>query len=283
MTEKKTHILSVDVEDWPQSTWDYSKQITERVKNNTYKMLELFSKYNVRTTCFVLGLVAEKYPELVKDIVKEKHELASHGYGHIPVFTLTPEQFKEDVEKSKKLLEDISGKEVIGYRAPDFSVTGKSLWALDILAAAGYRYDSSIYPIEHPRYGIPGENRFAHVKKLQGGKELIEFPLTTWPLGKRLLPTAGGGYLRIFPLAYSKMAIKHYEKLGKKALIYLHPYEVDPGELSLYKKEVPFKLRLTQFTGRSSVESKLERLFKKYNFISLQEHLEEEKEKLYNK
>lgn len=272
--------MSVDVEDWPQSTWDNSKKITERVKNNTYAMLELFAKYNVKTTCFVLGLVAEKYPELVKEIVKEKHELASHGYGHVPVFKLTPEEFKEDVIKSKKILEDISGIKVTGYRAPDFSVTNDSLWALDILAGAGFKYDSSIYPVKHPRYGIADANPFPHLKTLKDGKEIVEFPLTTWPLGKRLLPTAGGGYLRIFPLKYSDMAIKRYVKLNKKAVIYLHPYEVDPGEGKLYKNEVPFKLRLTQFTGRNSVKGKLIRLFKKYRFISLREYLETDKEQI---
>jgi len=199
-----------------------------RVERNTHRILDLMDKHHVKGTFFVLGWVAEQSPALVREIQARGHEVASHGYNHRLVYDLTPEEFRADTRKSKDILEDITGYAVEGYRATSYSIVKRSLWALDILIEEGFRYDSSIFPVRHDRYGIPGAKRFPHIIRQTAG-EIVEFPPTTYPVLGRNIPVAGGGYLRLFPLSVTRRAIQRLNSLEKRAaIIYIHPWEIDP-------------------------------------------------------
>ncbi len=226
--------LTIDVEDYFMVSgfsdvikFEDWHRYESRVEKNTYSILDLLDEYGVKATFFVLGWVAEHYPELVKDIHSAGHEVACHGYNHRLLFNLTPEQFKEDVHLAKRILEDITGSSVIGYRAASYSVVKKTLWALDTLIEEGFFYDSSIFPIRHDRYGFPEADRFPHIIKRSNGT-IVEFPPSTYRLFGQNIPVAGGGYLRLFPLQVTKAAIKRInEKERKTAILYLHPWEID--------------------------------------------------------
>lgn len=261
------NILSVDLEDWPQSTLDRSLPITSRVVSNTHRLLDLFAQYKTKATFFVLGLVAEAYPELVREVANAGHEIATHGFSHELVFNLSPSEFSADVARSVRLIEDITGQKVVGYRAPDFSITNKSLWALDILAEQGIKYDSSIFPIKGSRYGIPSSPRFPY--RIKEGMQ--EVPLSTIRLGKTNIPVCGGGYFRLMPYSLTKQVIKHLNNIGKPAVIYLHPYELDPEEFKSIKANIPHKLRLSQGLNRGKTESKLRTLLADFDFMPIKE------------
>jgi polysaccharide deacetylase family protein (PEP-CTERM system associated) len=263
------NILTVDLEDWPQSTLDRSLPITHRVVDNTRRMLALFGQYQVRATFFVLGLVAEKYPQLVADILEAGHEVGTHGFGHTPIFLQTPEEFRTDLRRSLAILRNLTTQPVRGYRAPDFSITKQSWWALDILREEGLWYDSSIFPFAGRRYGVPDAPRYVY-EVVPG---LQEIPLSTVVVSRHRLPTAGGGYLRLFPYAWTDLGIRHMNKEGHPAVVYLHPYEIDPDEYASLRTPVPLPLRLTQFTGRRSVEGKLRHLFSSFRFVPAREAL----------
>ena len=198
--------LSIDVEDYfqvaalakwaPQKNWN---QFPLRVEQNTQRILELLADKNIKATFFTLGWVAERCPSLVTSICEAGHELASHGYSHQLIYNQSPEVFREETVRSKKLLEDISGQEIAGYRAASYSITKDSLWALDIIAECGFKYDSSIFPVRHDRYGIPDAIDIPHRLKTPAGYDLAEFPITALKLGSYKLPIAGGGYFRLFP------------------------------------------------------------------------------------
>jgi polysaccharide deacetylase family protein (PEP-CTERM system associated) len=180
-----------------------------------------------QATFFTLGWIAERYPQIVRRIVAEGHELASHGYGHERASDLSETAFTADVTRAKKLLEDIAGAPVLGYRAPSFSIGTANLWAFDVLARAGHRYSSSIYPIRHDHYGMPDSPRFAY--RLNNG--LLEVPVTTLRLGKRNLPSSGGGYFRLLPYAVSRWMLKRVNREDREsAVFYFHPWEIDPGQ-----------------------------------------------------
>src|SRR5262245_44308447 len=205
--------MTVDVEDYfhvsafdrsvPRSRWN---ALESRVQANTERLLDIFDRADIRATFFVLGLVGEKCPALVRRIASE-HEVASHGYSHRLVYTQTPAEFREDVRRSKALLEDITGGPVLGYRAPSFSITRESLWALDVLIDEGFKYDTSIFPIHHDRYGIPDAPRRPFLIEGEAGR-LIEVPASTVRFGPLNLPVAGGGYFRILPYSWTKWGIK---------------------------------------------------------------------------
>jgi polysaccharide deacetylase family protein (PEP-CTERM system associated) len=227
--------MSVDVEDYFQvsafeknisrSDWD---QLPCRVEDNTNRILDLFAAHDVKATFFMLGWVAERYPELVRRIVDAGHELASHGYTHTRVTQQTPKVFSEDIAKTKTLLEDIAGCEVLGYRAASYSIVSETLWAHDLLQEAGYRYSSSIYPIHHDLYGIPDAPRFPYLHKEDG---LLEIPITTVSLLKHNLPCGGGGYFRLLPYRMSRLAMKHVNKTDRQPCVfYFHPWEMDPQQ-----------------------------------------------------
>ena len=256
--------LSVDVEDWFQvgafertirrADWD---GLTHRVERNTDAVLDLFAQAGVTGTFFTLGWVAERYPALMRRIADAGHEVASHGYDHARGFTFTPDQFRADLRKSRAILEDASGQAVTGYRAPSFSIDPRTPWAHTILAEEGYRYSSSVAPIRHDHYGWPDSPRFAW--KPVTGSDLVELPVTTAKLGKRTLAAGGGGFFRLLPYQFSRWAIRQVnEQAGRPAIIYFHPWEIDPGQPR--RADAPLRSRLRHYTNLSVMAAKLRRL-----------------------
>lgn len=202
-----------------------------RIERSTTTVLDILDDHGVKATFFVLGWVAEHYPGVVKEIHRRGHELASHGYSHRLAYDLSPEEFREDTRRSKALIEDISGEAVSGYRAASYSITKRSLWALDILIEEGFTYDSSIFPIHHDRYGYPEFSRFPLVVEKKGSGGILEIPLTTVRLLGKNIPVAGGGYLRLLPLSLVKWSIRRLNRgEGEPAVIYIHPWELDPDQ-----------------------------------------------------
>ena len=230
-----TNYLTVDVEDYYQvsafekvidtNSWN---KYESRVEQNTEAILDILSDRDITATFFVVGWIAKKYPDLIRKIVEKGHEIGCHSYWHKKIYDLTPAQFKEDTTRAKSILEDISGKLLKGYRAPSYSITRQSLWALDILADIGFEYDSSIFPTYHDNYGIPDAPRYAY--KIDG-LNMMEFPISTIQLIGRNIPISGGGYFRLFPYAFTKTALKHLNKNeGKPFIFYIHPWEIDPSQ-----------------------------------------------------
>jgi polysaccharide deacetylase family protein (PEP-CTERM system associated) len=258
--------ITVDVEDWLQSTIDPTLPLTNRFHANTRKVLEAFGAHNVKGTFFVLGLAAEQAPELVREIQQAGHEVQSHGYGHELISELTPEQFRADIERSKRLLEDIIGEEVCGYRAPAFTITLETLWALDVLVEAGFKYDSSVFPIRMRRYGIDGAPYYPHRLKTSSGYELKEFPVASYHIAGRRVPTGGGGYFRLFPYFVLRRGIRQLNDQGYCATIYMHPYEYDPAEFGELDYVVPWKTRLHQGLGRRRLRRRVDRLLMDFRF-----------------
>ncbi len=229
--------MSVDVEDYFQvsafekvvsrASWD---TLESRVVGNTERLLELFDRSGIKATFFVLGWVAQRFPVLVRRIKATGHEVASHGYHHQLLYMLTPQQFREDVRSAKAVLEDCTGSVVIGFRAPSFSLIASTLWAIDILIEEGYRYDSSVFPVRHDRYGIPDAPRHIHAIERPSGA-LLEMPLSTVRFGGMNLPVSGGGYFRLLPYAWTRWGIRHINLVDQQpALFYLHPWEIDPNQ-----------------------------------------------------
>lgn len=257
-------LVSVDVEDWPQSTWDRNLEITERAAANTARLLDLLAQQRQTITLFVLGKFAEKFPQLVRHMAQEGHEIASHGYGHEEIFRQTPAQFRADILRSKNHLEDLIGQPVLGYRAPDFSIITDTLWALDILAEAGFVYDSSIFPIQHSRYGIAWWPRQPTQVKLAEGRTIFELPIATLELGGRRWPVAGGGYHRLLPWPLIRWSIAHNLAQQEWFVAYCHPYEFDAEEFKAIQLDIPLKTRLHQGLGRRQFSSKFVRMLKKF-------------------
>jgi polysaccharide deacetylase family protein (PEP-CTERM system associated) len=199
-----------------------------RVERNTAVIIDILGKYRVRATFFVVGWIAERYPALVREISRQGHEIGCHSYLHRKIYDMTPEEFREDTRRAKNILEDITGRSVLGYRAPSYSITRKSLWALDILEELGFHYDSSIFPIYHDNYGIPDAPRFEYKLPNHG---MMEYPISTSLFMGRKIPVAGGGYFRLFPYWFTKYALAKINKKEQKQFIfYLHPWEVDPEQ-----------------------------------------------------
>jgi polysaccharide deacetylase family protein (PEP-CTERM system associated) len=230
--------MTIDVEDYfhvsafassiASTQWD---SYACRVEANTDKLLGMFSDGGIKATFFVLGWVAERYPALVRSIAVQGHEIACHGYSHRLVYDQTPREFREETQRSKRVLEDLVQTPVLGYRAASYSITSKSLWALDILVELGFAYDSSIFPVRHDRYGIPGGSRQPYRLGTPSGGSLVEFPLTTVELGRYRLPVSGGGYFRLFPYLLTRMALASVNGREQRPFIfYLHPWEVDPDQ-----------------------------------------------------
>ena len=246
--------LTVDVEDYYMVSafsnvvkFEDWHRYESRVEKSTSTILDLLEHYDVRATFFVLGWIAQRHPALVRDIHAAGHEIACHGYNHRLVYALTPDEFREDIRKSKGILEGITGAAVRGYRAASYSVVQKSLWALDILIEEGFDFDSSIFPIHHDRYGIPTASRFPHVIRRAGG-EIVEFPPSTYQLMGQNIPVAGGGYLRLFPWPVTKAIIERINEKEKQAvMVYVHPWEVDVEQPRLkgsWKSELRHRINL---------------------------------------
>lgn len=263
--------LTVDVEDYFQvaafakeidpATWD---DIPLRVEANTYRLLDLFSEKNVQATFFVLGWVAERCPQLVRAIAERGHEIACHGYSHQLIYTQSPDVFREETLRAKACLEDQVQYQVSGYRAASYSITKKSLWALDILAELEFAYDSSIFPVYHDRYGIPGSPRWPYRLQTPNGSFLIEFPPSTFKIGNYILPIGGGGYFRIYPYWFTRFALAYLNKKEQYPFIfYLHPWEIDPKQPRI---ESGYLSRLRHYTNLHRCEKRLSRLLQDFQF-----------------
>jgi len=252
--------LSVDVEDYFQvwamkdhidrNRWD---SIECRIERNMHRILQLFENTGATATFFWLGWAASRFPDLVRTVVEQGHEIASHGYSHVHVYDQTRDEFREDVSKTKKLLEDISGTGVTGYRAASYSINARNLWALDILAETGHRYSSSIYPIRHDHYGMREAPRFAFQ---YGDTGLVEIPVTTVEFSGWRIPCGGGGYFRLLPYRFSKYCISRVNKVNRKpAVFYFHPWEIDPAQPRV--RDLDFRTRFRHYVNLDRFERKL--------------------------
>lgn len=276
---KINNALTIDVEDFfhvaalsrsiPVTEWD---NMTCRVEKNTGLLLDLFERHQARATFFVLGWVAERYPALIKRIHAAGHEIASHGYSHQLIYSQTKDVFRAETLKSKQLLEDITGDAILGYRAASYSITNKSLWALDILAEAGFKYDSSIFPVHHDNYGIPGSPTVPHILETPAGHSLIEYPLTTYRLLGQSLPVAGGGYFRLYPYWLSKYFYRKINQSGNPFVFYLHPWEVDPDQPRV---KASWFSEFRHYNNLDKCEQRLTNLLKDFTFITMDEKLAE--------
>jgi polysaccharide deacetylase family protein (PEP-CTERM system associated) len=242
-----------------------------RVERNTYKILQLLDQRHVKATFFILGWVAEHHPQLVRDIKSGDHEIACHGYNHRLVYDMSPEAFRKDIRVAKDRLEDVTGVQVIGYRAPSYSIVKNTLWALDVLIEEGFLYDSSIFPIRHDRYGFPEAERFPHFIRRTNG-DIMEFPPSTYRILKQNIPIAGGGYLRLFPLNVTRQAIRYINsKDNKPAIIYIHPWEIDENQPKINGK---WQSRLRHYVNMRSTMPKLEIFLNEFRFQPLAEFLQ---------
>ncbi|OLP07285.1 polysaccharide deactylase [Rhodoferax antarcticus ANT.BR] len=263
-----TNAMTIDVEDYFQvsafaphiarAEWDTREC---RVERNIDTILEMLDQHQTKATFFTLGWVAERYPQLVRDIVAQGHELASHGYAHQRASDQTPDTFLEDVRVAKNMLEDLSGQAVIGYRAPSFSIGKSNLWAYDTLLEAGYRYSSSVYPIAHDHYGMPDSPRFSY--EVRPG--LIEIPITTVRLFERNFPSSGGGYFRLLPYPVSRWLIRRVNSRDQQAgMFYFHPWEIDPGQPRI--AGISAKTRFRHYVNIAHTQARLKRLLTDFSW-----------------
>lgn len=267
------HALSVDLEEYfhvtnfagliAQERW---AKLPSRVEDATRHLLDLFDEFGARATFFALGWVAARHPRLLAEIAARGHELACHGYAHQLVHELGPQGFRADLERARRAIEDASGQAVAGYRAPSYSITARSLWALGILAEEGFRYDSSIFPIHHPSYGIPGFDGDLVQLELGNGLAIVEFPLTTTRVGRWKLPVAGGAYLRILPGVVFRWGFRRAVRGGQAAVLYLHPWEIDPEQPRI---RGGWQARVRHYTNIDRVEGRLRRLLSLVSFDTM--------------
>jgi polysaccharide deacetylase family protein (PEP-CTERM system associated) len=273
MADKIDNALTIDVEDYFQVAALAEAVLREdwhsmeyRVEANTNRLLSLLDKHDTKATFFTLGWVAEKSPELVRTIQKAGHEIASHGYSHQLIYNQTPDVFREETRRSKAILEDITGEAITGYRAASYSITNESRWALDILAEEGFVWDSSIFPVHHDRYGMPGTPRWPHTLTTDKGRTLAEFPLSTLKFPGYTLPIAGGGYFRLFPYWFSRWGLGSINRKGQPFVFYLHPWEVDPGQPRL---DVKWFSRFRHYNNLEVCEARLDKLIGHFSFVPM--------------
>ena len=259
--------MTVDVEDWFQVEnfsdviqRDHWPKYKLRISNNIQKILELFSKTDIHGTFFVLGWIAERLPKMIEEIAKCGHEIGSHGWSHRTIWNMTRSQFSDDVINTRLLLQDITKQSILGYRAPSFSITQRTLWAMKVLSEAGYMYDSSIFPIHHDLYGIPNARLSVH-KTPEG---LWEIPLSVLEVGRFRIPVAGGGYFRLYPRFLTYYAIRSINRAGRPTIVFLHPWEFDPNQP--YVSGVGWKKIARHRVGIARNEKKLAWLLKKIKF-----------------
>jgi polysaccharide deacetylase family protein (PEP-CTERM system associated) len=255
---------AVDRKDW--SSMEY------RVEKNTDRLLQLLAEKDLRATFFTLGWVAERSPELVRRIQKAGHEVASHGYSHQLVYNQTPDVFREETRKSKAILEEITGAPITGYRAASYSITAQSRWALDILCEEGFEWDSSIFPVHHDRYGMPGTPHEPYRLQTPNGATLLEFPLSTCPIGRYRLPIAGGGYFRLYPYWLSRWGLGKINRAGQPFIFYLHPWEIDPGQPRL---KVSAFSRFRHYNNLDKCMKRLNKLTDDFRFGTVSDVLSE--------
>jgi len=266
--------MTVDVEDYFQvsafepyinkAQWNKKEH---RVARNTQCILDIFAENNVQATFFTLGWVAERYPELIKRITQEGHELASHGYEHIRVTTQTPEQFRADIRKTKHILEDIGGVEILGYRAASYSIGRDNLWALDILAEEGHKYSSSIYPVKHDLYGMPEAPRFVYQPIT--GSNFKEIPISTLKIQNKNYPCGGGGFFRLYPYLVSRWAFNRINRLEQQpGIFYFHPWEIDPKQPR--QENLAFKTRFRHYLNIHRMENRIKALLNDFQWDTMQ-------------
>lgn len=266
--------LSVDVEDFchveafaDRITPEMWSHFPSRVADNTRRILELFESTGARATFFTLGWVAKHEPKLVREILSAGHEVGCHSYLHAPIWRMTPEEFRADTRRARCVIEDAGGQQVVGYRAPTFSMVRKSLWAIEVLAEEGFLYDSSIFPIRHDLYGFPEAQRFPHRWELSSGKSIFEIPLSSVRLWGINLPAAGGGYLRLLPMSYTRWAIRRIHRKDRQpVVVYFHPWEIDPDQPRLNGS---WKSRLRHYTNLKTMERRLRELLASGRFVPL--------------
>ena len=256
--------FSADVEDYfqvealrcqcPRERWD---SYEDRTVDNTVRLLDLLARTGTQGTFFVLGWTARRHPHLVRRIVTAGHEIASHGFDHELVYNQSPEDFRRDVRRARSLLQDQSGQQVIGYRAPSYTIVKRTGWALSVLAEEGHLYDSSIFPIPRRRYGMPRAPRWPHRRILEGGASIAEFPLPTVPLGPLRLPVTGGAYLRLLPFGFQRWAVRRILRQNRGFVLTIHPWEMDPGQPRL---PVEPRTRWTHYHNLEAAAWRLEQL-----------------------
>jgi polysaccharide deacetylase family protein (PEP-CTERM system associated) len=273
--------LSVDVEDWfhvgafenviSREDW---RSLECRVERNTDTLLEMFDDAQIKATFFTLGWVAERFPQLLQRIATAGHELANHGSEHDRVFTFTPEQFAADIDRARKAIEDASGALVTGYRAPSFSIDQRTPWAHEVLAEQGYAYSSSVAPVKHDHYGWAEAPRFAF--RPVAGSDLIEIPVTTAVFAGKRLAAGGGGFFRMLPYAFSRWAVRQVNAEDKRpAIIYFHPWEIDPDQPRV--ANAPIKSKLRHYSRLKAMAPKLKQLMHDFQWGRLDAIVEEER------
>ena len=277
------HALTVDVEEYfqvslfekhaPLAAWD---GFPRRAADCVRRLLDLFERKGARATFFVVGWVADREKPLLREIVSAGHEVASHGWAHRELFSLDREGFRDDLRRAQGAIEDATGTPVAGFRAPSWSIGPSTRWALDVLVEEGYRWDSSVFPVRHDRYGWPGRPRAPHVIELPAGAIIEVPPATARVLGANV-PVAGGGYLRHFPFAFVERGIASIEREGIPAVVYLHPWEIDPDQPRL---PVPWLTRVRHYRNLDKVEGRLARLLDRFRFASIGDVLAQRKKAL---
>jgi polysaccharide deacetylase family protein (PEP-CTERM system associated) len=268
--------LTVDVEDYFH-VWAFRDVVFPehwdsmecRVERNTHKVLELLAEFRLYATFFILGWVAERYPFLVRDIVAAGHEVGCHSYSHRLVYDLTPDEFRADTRHALKAIEDVAGVQVRAYRAPSFSITARSLWAIEILLELGFSIDSSVFPSKNCLYGIAGAPRRPFRIRLKGS-ELVEFPAATLQIGRWAIPVTGGAYLRLLPYWYQVLALNAMARQAEPAVLYFHPWELDPDQPVVAS---PFGSRFYHYVGLKRTERRLRGLFGRFRFARLSDSI----------
>ena len=258
--------FTVDVEDWYQSCIDADAPITERVVRNVERVLSVLDECGVRGTFFVQGRVAEQFPGLVRDLVEQGHEIQSHGYSHRPLFRMNSRALRDELVAARTSVEDASGAHVTAFRAQDFSIHEKNLWALETLAETGFEIDSSIFPMRSRHYGIPRWEVGPHYLELGSGARLLEVPVAVWASRAARIPVAGGGYFRVLPVSVLKRGLRAVVDSGRPAVIYCHPYEFNADELGEYRSVASRRYLLAQGLGRASFAERVRTLLRTMPF-----------------
>ena len=267
-----TNALTIDFEDWyqgleiPHTEW---AGYEDRMIPAGRLLLSILEEAGTRATFFILGYVAEQHPEIVREIAAAGHEIGTHGYSHTLIYRQAPDLFRSEMDRAIKVLEDITGKGVLGHRAPFFSITRDSLWALEVLGELGIRYDSSIFPVLNYRYGIADAPRWPY-QVAAGQQQLMEFPISTLQVLGRNLPIAGGAYFRIFPYAFTRRAFSSVNGKGHPVVFYIHPWELDPGHPRI---RLPRRISLTHYFNLQKTEDRLRRLLRDFSFAPMKEVL----------
>jgi polysaccharide deacetylase family protein (PEP-CTERM system associated) len=268
-----TNALTVDFEDWYQGLEIPSRDwsgFEDRIEHAAHRLLGLLSEKHARATFFVLGTVAERHPGLVREIAAAGHEVGTHGWSHTMIYRMTPEAFTEELRRSIGLLEQLSCQRVVGHRAPFFSITRRSLWALEILAQCGIRYDSSIFPVLNYRYGIEDAPRWPYSVENESAGPLIEFPISTWKVLGRNVPIAGGAYFRILPYAFTRTAFRAINRSGHPVTFYIHPWELDPEHPRI---PLPRRIAATHYANLRATEPRMRRMLSDFDFAPMKEVL----------